>query len=303
MGKHVNNFDTSPFPFSYINAEGDQSYLVPAMNYFTVGTLRDGAKWPQRDRRTHADVLDQLIFPILSPYTIQHILVGRQILQELYRKTPRDQEFVTVRGIRIKRLLLKTCNRYYGMILDKYFGDFLLERMDSRPKTWKQALEWDQHSALAGGAWVDAAGLLLHESRMQTLLNQLKTGALPSQPELLKALRKIHGGYAVDARIWTAHAFEAQTGISLSSPDPEALLGFLETWQKSSTKLLNMVLMDAGKEFQDVIQTGYGIDGAREADFAAVRGRFEDNDFVGNLQRKLEEIGSRFQQARKQLLS
>ncbi len=41
------------------------------MNFFTVGTLRDGEKWPNRDRRKNTDKLDLLIFDVLSPYTAQ----------------------------------------------------------------------------------------------------------------------------------------------------------------------------------------------------------------------------------------
>jgi len=46
MGKHYANFDSSDFPFSYVNEDGGQSTLVPGMNFFTVGTMRDGLKWP-----------------------------------------------------------------------------------------------------------------------------------------------------------------------------------------------------------------------------------------------------------------
>ena len=38
MGKNLASFDTSDFPFSYINVDNEKSILTPAMNLFTVGT-------------------------------------------------------------------------------------------------------------------------------------------------------------------------------------------------------------------------------------------------------------------------
>ncbi|MCK5850455.1 MAG: DUF4954 family protein, partial [Kiritimatiellae bacterium] len=64
IGKHYANFDTSDFPFSYIDESGGKSTLVPGMNFFTVGTLRDGEKWPARDRRKSKKPLDLINFDV-----------------------------------------------------------------------------------------------------------------------------------------------------------------------------------------------------------------------------------------------
>jgi len=48
LGKHTRAFDTGDFPFSYIEAAPDgRCTLVPGFNLTTVGTMRDGAKWPR----------------------------------------------------------------------------------------------------------------------------------------------------------------------------------------------------------------------------------------------------------------
>jgi len=52
IGKHLTSFDAGDLPFSYITEEKGVSLVTPAMNMFTVGTMRDGEKWPTRDRRT-----------------------------------------------------------------------------------------------------------------------------------------------------------------------------------------------------------------------------------------------------------
>ena len=52
LGKHTRTFDTRDFPFSHIEAKSDgRCEMVPGMYLSTVGTVRDGAKWPTRDRR------------------------------------------------------------------------------------------------------------------------------------------------------------------------------------------------------------------------------------------------------------
>jgi len=69
LGKHYANFDTRNLPFSYVDEENGKSVVSPALNLFTVGTRRDGDKWPARDRRTDPDRLDLINFPVLSRLT------------------------------------------------------------------------------------------------------------------------------------------------------------------------------------------------------------------------------------------
>ncbi|MCD6392109.1 MAG: DUF4954 family protein, partial [Planctomycetes bacterium] len=52
LGKHTGTFDVSDFPFSHLEARSDgRCLMVPGLHLTTVGTVRDGAKWPRRDRR------------------------------------------------------------------------------------------------------------------------------------------------------------------------------------------------------------------------------------------------------------
>jgi len=54
-----------------------------------------------------------------------------------------------------------------------------------------------------------------------------------------------------------------------------------------------MILRDAEKEFDPGSKPGYGIDGdseTRDSDFKAVRGVYDNNKFVGSLQKESKEI-------------
>ncbi|MHC4105707.1 MAG: DUF4954 family protein, partial [Planctomycetota bacterium] len=83
MGRHYRNSDTSDLPFSYLIEHEDESNLIPGVNLRSVGTVRDARKWPRRDRRKSSQKLDNINFRLLSPYTIQKMLNGCQLLEKL----------------------------------------------------------------------------------------------------------------------------------------------------------------------------------------------------------------------------
>ena len=85
MGRHTDHPDTSDLPFSYLIEHENMTYLYPAINLRSVGTIRDARKWPMRDRRTDPHRLDQINYNLLSPYTIQKMINGCRILKNLQR--------------------------------------------------------------------------------------------------------------------------------------------------------------------------------------------------------------------------
>ncbi|MEA3286269.1 MAG: DUF4954 family protein [Candidatus Marinimicrobia bacterium] len=293
MGKHYANFDSSDFPFSYVNEDDGKSTLVPGMNFFTVGTMRDGLKWPTRDSRTNTDKLDQLIFNVLSPYTAQKMIKGQGILLDLYAEAERGQEYVNHQGILIKRLLLKTCSRYYRMALEKYFGDVLTARLQEKPLSKLSKLITPPDTATNGDAlWIDISGLLCAKPRMDSLLDTLKTGTTADSDSLLQQFESIHACYADDEWSWVLQALPTVYGFESSELTVDDLKTVLEKWKISSNKLLNMVEMDASKEFEGNVRTGFGIDGFQDEDFEAVRGSFEANSFkqqLDDMRQKIED--------------
>lgn len=82
MGRHYKHSDTTDFPFSYIIESKDETILVPGINLKSIGTVRDSQKWPRRDNRKDSNLLDLINFNLLSPYTIQKMMNGREKLLE-----------------------------------------------------------------------------------------------------------------------------------------------------------------------------------------------------------------------------
>ncbi len=99
LGKHNRSFDTTGFPFSYLDAGADgKCWMVPGLNLATVGTVRDGQKWPNRDRRK-GPKRDIISFDIFSPYTVGEMIKASAMLKELQEKTDRSIDDVTISGL------------------------------------------------------------------------------------------------------------------------------------------------------------------------------------------------------------
>jgi len=296
MGKHYANFDTTDFPFSYIDEENGKSILVPGMNFFTVGTLRDGEKWPSRDRRKFSNKLDLIIFDVLTPFTAQKMLRGQKILMELYESSQKGDEYVAYKGIHIKRLLLKTCSRYYKLALDKYFGDILVNKIEREsPISIRDVLKHDGKGAVGSGEWVDVCGLICCKSRLECLISEVVSGKVNTFEKLHERFRQIYDSYKADEWNWFLDNYRKLKNRELSDETNENLHEFLDQWKKSSLKLLNMVMNDSQKEFEGTVRTGFGIDGNPDQDFEAVRGTFEQNNFVRKLRGEMEEINRRYE--------
>ena len=291
IGKHYSNFDVSDFPFSYIDEDRGASVLIPCMNLFTVGTFRDGAKWPSRDGRTGTRPLDKIIFDVLSPYTAQKMIRAGDILGDLYRTTERKQEYVTYNGIRIKRLLLRTGKRYYAMALNKYFGDVLVKRVHNKePGSLREIFEYDSQGIEEESEWVDAAGLICSKKRLEHVTAGIENGELDTFEKVHDAFEAVYNAYEADEWNWFLNAYRNLNGNKLSDERDENIESLISEWRSASRKIYNMVLTDAEKEFDDSVKIGFGIDGNREEDFRAVRGEYEDNSFVQSIRKAADKV-------------
>ncbi|TAL80957.1 MAG: DUF4954 family protein [Bacteroidetes bacterium] len=296
MGKHYANFDTSDFPFSYITEEKGKSELTPAMNIFTVGTRRDSEKWPTRDKRNDPDKLDLIHFDLFNPYIVGRIVNGIIILNELAEKTPKTQDWVNYKGINIHRLLLKTARKYYEMALKVYIGQEVVKRIDtiasiSSISEIQKNFKTDNKEGT--GKWVEICGLFSPASKIEELINAVKSGKIKSITELNEELNDIYYNYNKYAWVWCKNLIGSQMGIELDNIPVDSLIRIIGDWRTNAVKLNNMILKDAEKEFDSGSKLGFGIDGdehTRDMDFLAVRGAYEENKFVLGLKKEIREI-------------
>ena len=299
MGKNLGNFDTSEFPFSYINVDHERSILTPGMNLFTVGTRRDSEKWPNRDKRTDPDKLDLINFDLFSPYIIEKVATASRTLKELYEKTPQKQDSVFYKGIRIKRLMLKSTRKYYEMAMSIFIGDQIIGKLEELKEM--DSIQSIREKLSPGKSdipdkWLDLAGMIAPDNAIQEWMEDVKSGKFSDVEELASGLKSIHDAYGGYTWAWTTKVLSEIYDIDVSKIEAEQLIELVAKWESDSIKLDRMILNDAGKEFDNTSKIGFGIDGDEETaekDFTAVRGTLDENKFTAGMQKEMEQIAEK----------
>lgn len=295
LGKHTRTFDTRDFPFSHIEAKADgRCEMIPGLYLSTVGTVRDGAKWPSRDRRKGAVLRDLIHFQVFSPLTVGRMLRGSARLQKLSDETPRTTKTVTIDGAEVRRVLLRTGVNYYQAGIEMYLLERLVTRVEA-VRAGKGNLAVDADAAFSE-EWIDLVGQLMPRKRFDALCEAIEKGELSSVEALDARLRELHAGYDRDEWAWVCWAYEKVFGKAPQNLTEEELHAAAQQWKSVRTKFLNLILGDAGKEFEEVTRTGFGFGedpSERDAEFTQVRGTFEANKFVKQIRQEIEEVARR----------
>jgi hypothetical protein len=288
MGRHYRNSDTSDLPFSYLIEHEDESVLAPGVNLRSVGTVRDARKWPRRDRRKDPRKLDRINFKLLSPYTIQKMINGRDLLQRLKTAAGPTSDYFIYHSVKIPRASLERGVELYPLGIDKFIGNCLIKRLENRRfqtvHDLRAALRPD--TATGTGTWLDLAGMFAPETTIQEMLDDIEAARVDSLEALDARFTSIHEGYAAYEWAWTADILQKQLGKRIDELTADDIVEMTNRWMKAVTDLDHLLYSDAKKEFAVTAQTGFGVDGndrAKQNDFAAVRGTFENDGFVAEI--------------------
>ncbi|MDE2998926.1 MAG: DUF4954 family protein [Gemmatimonadota bacterium] len=286
IGKHMTNFDTRDLPFSYLVEERGASYLTPAMNLHTAGTVRDGDKWPDRDRRTSSNKRDRIRYEVFSPYTVERMMRGEALLNALYDKTPREVDHVRHNGVRIRRLVLRHGIRSYAGAIDMYLIARILGRVaDGKGLGPSEGEVYD-------ACWADVGGLLLARTRLAEIESRIASGDIDTVAAFNSAFARADGMYERDEWAWVRRMYRDRTGDAVEALTTRDLAELRAALGKLRASAARKVLADAEKEFGAAAAIGYGVDGGADeaaADFRAVRGDYAENSFV----RQMQERGSK----------
>ena len=299
IGKHTANFDVGDLPFSYIDAQGSRSYVIPGLNLCTAGTVRDAAKWPARDRRKSSARRDLIVFAVFNPMTVGRMLRGEKMLSRLVDETPKTVEEVNINGAWVRRLLLRNGTRYYRTGINAYLAEKILERAEGAMGGGLAAVRRrlaPEAGSLAGREWVDLAGLLVCRDRLEKVLADAESAALKDIESLEKRLAECHASYAADEWAWVASVWQERFGARPWEMGPAELSAAADLLMENRSKILRLALSDAEKEFSEISRIGFGAglgDAARDADFEAVRGTFAGNKFVREMKREMDALEKR----------
>jgi len=293
MGRHYRNSDTSELPFSYLIEHEDESVLAPGVNLRSVGTVRDARKWPTRDKRKGPIKLDLINFKLLSPYTIQKMLKGKELLEGLRKTSGERSEYYTYHNVRINNISLQRGLKLYTIGINKFLGNCLIKRLENRNFGSNEELTaaLKPESDIGPGRWLDLAGLLAPAEAIEQLLNNIEKGLISSLDEVKERFRSIHKQYSIYEWAWVSDVLQKQLGKKIDDITAADIIELTSKWQDSVTELDHILYTDAGKEFAETAQIGYGIDGdeqVKRLDFESVRGKFEQNDFVREVQKHIE---------------
>jgi hypothetical protein len=285
MGRHYRNPDTSEFPFSYLIENRDESYLAPAINLRSVGTMRDARKWPTRDKRKDSHKLDKITFNLLSPYSVEKMLKGKHTLENLKKTSGITSEYFMYNSVKIERKALERGIKMYDTGIIKFLGNGLLKMLENGRYANIQEVHKSLKPASDEGtnAWIDMAGLVVPKHRVVDLVEKIEKGRINSFSEMDALFESWHSHYYEWVWNWSVAIFREELGIDLASATKEVLLSFISNWEKAVVSLDEMMLEDARKEFTLKAQTGFGMDGeddARNIDFEQVRGAFEKHPAV-----------------------
>ena len=285
MGRHTKHSDTSALPFSYMIENATESYIVPAVNLRSVGTIRDAQKWPKRDNRKDPHKLDLINYNLLSPYTIQKMYRGQEVLRDIMHLSGEGTEVYSYQNCKIRNSSLRKGIELYNIGIKKFLGNSLISRLEKTE--WhnldelRRALRPDSNIGL--GEWVDCSGMLAPKSEITRLLDDIQNGKLTSLDEAQQRLEQMHTNYYSYEWTWALEKLEQVWGKKVEQVEIADLIHTIEAWEEAVITLDRMVYDDAKKEFNLNARTGFGADGNDEQtnlDFENVRGRFESNSFV-----------------------
>lgn len=301
MGRHYKNPDTSCMPFSYLIERNDESWLSPGVNLRSVGTIRDAMKWPRRDKRRDPEVLDPVNFNLLSPYTVQRMIHGRQILENLRRISGDTTETYSWETVRMTRTSLLRGIRLYQIGILKFLGNSVISRIEKKQprnlEELRQALEPDDNCGK--GDWIDLSGLIAPKSEIEKLILQLRSGQITELDQMDSFIKELHARYYECEWTWASELLTENLGKPLNEITSSDLTEIVTQWKSAVVELDQMLYEDARKEFRLSAMTGFGTDGSiadKEQDFIKVRGTFEKNTFVTEILdhiRKKSELGDR----------
>jgi hypothetical protein len=293
MGRHTTHPDTTNLPFSYLIENNNESHIVPAANLRSVGTIRDAQKWPKRDKRKDPKRLDQINYNLLSPYTIQKMYAGIALLKELQNISGRECSTYYYQNTRMKESSLIKGIELYRKGIMKFLGNSIIKRLECTRFTSieeiRERLKPD--TKIGMGEWVDLSGLILPLSEVTKIIKKVESGEYDSIQKLNDYFAEVHQNYYTYEWTWAVKKLEEELGKGIEDFTIEDIIGIVKEWKEAVISLDKMLYEDAKKEFTLTTRTGFGADGDEEQkkkDFENVRGVFEQNPFVVEVQRHIK---------------
>jgi hypothetical protein len=125
------------------------------------------------------------------------------------------------------------------------------------------------------------------QETVEKLLNDIENGAVTTLEQVADAFRSIHDNYPVYEWAWVTGVLQQRICKSIDRVTAKDIIDLVARWKSAVVELDQMLYADAKKEFAAPAQIGFGVDGdeaSRKADFEQVRGTFDRNGFVHEIE-------------------
>lgn len=215
MGNHKTHPDSREFPFSYLFGDPQgATVVVPAVMLRSCGLMRDGQKWPNRDRRNNipADkLLDRITFPILNPVTVEAMIEALETIRPMLSRPADDDRYHRYKGMKLSRASLERAIKLYSIGILKYLAQVFFPGYDEIGFNDEEYRDWhfptppdnEAEADMDAEKWVDLAGQIL---RHHTLLDAIEAESVEEAKNILDEAYK---GYDVEEKRWIAARFPA----------------------------------------------------------------------------------------------
>lgn len=255
LGRHTRHHDTQDMPFSYLIEDNGQSSLMPGLSLRSYGTIRDIAKWKQRDKRTLKR--DNIHFAEFNPFCTGKMLRGVDALTRMRELDPEAKNYTYNRTI-IRASVLSRGIKLYNSAIAASLGAMLREGNYRNAKS-------------DGSEWIDVAGQYIPLSEVEQLLSNIASGELSL--EGIKA--RFDEAMERYDDMAAAYAYDILSRLMCHEPDEKEIEEIIATADNILARMREATEADRLRDEGEDMMVGYGYDfrdeREREADFRATR--------------------------------
>ena len=221
------------------------------------------------------------------------MIKGLSLLDNLRYSSGELSDIYSYHSTKITNSSLKRGIELYHIGIDKFMGNSLISRIEKMcpgdGPISVEDLRWAlvPSTPIGKGQWVDIAGLIAPRSEVSALLQQVESSEICDLEAVNQAFDVMADNYYTYEWTWAHEHLYDMYHIRPDKITPLQAIALIKRWKTAVVSLDNMVYNDAKKEFNLASRTGFGADGdkqQKDLDFENVRGDFESNSFVREVQ-------------------
>jgi hypothetical protein len=217
---------------------------------------------------------------------------GRDLLGKLKAAAGPTSDYFVYNSVKIPNASLERGIELYQLGIDKFIGNCLIKRLEDKQlhnvEELRAALRPD--TSVGPGKWIDLAGMFAPEELVVQLLDDIESGAVNTLDQLDARFAAIHEQYPMYEWAWAVDVMQKQLKKTIDEISFEDVVELTTRWKQAVLDLDDRLYADTKKEFAATAQIGFGLDGdneTKEHDFAAVRGTFEADGFVAQIEKHI----------------